>query len=170
MIRNQAVFCLITVAIVLLLSGPGRAGPPQVPELPPGDRTGAGYLEIHSARTEFNEAVAYKTKDGAGTVVLLTEKPVDIERLKTKVKNLGTWTGFVNHLMITFDSKGGPAYFSLWVKKDSTSVNSPGFLVKGQAAIKGEAIQGRAAMKAPEKQFGTEYFFDVSFKAKIVSP
>lgn len=137
-----------------------------------GYQDGAGFLSIADEIYSFKHSAAYTTKSGKDvtTVVIVSDEPIDPDKLKSKVKKLGTWTGFQNHLMISFDQKGQPAFFSLWVKKDSTSLSSPAFDLKSDVSSEGERVMGQAMMKAPKSQFGSDYYFEVAFKANIITP
>ncbi|MCK5680179.1 hypothetical protein KAI46_05140 [bacterium] len=137
-----------------------------------GNHDGAGFLSVAGEIYSFKHSMAYKTKSGEHekTVVIVSDTPIDRDKLKAKVKKLGTWTGFQNHVMITFDQKGQPASFSLWVKQDSTSVSSPGSDLKSDVLIEGDQIIGKVMMKATETQFESDYYFEVAFKTDIITP
>jgi hypothetical protein len=102
--------------------------------------------------------------------VIVSDTPIDLNKLKSKVKKLDTWTGFQNHVMISFDQKTQPAFLSFWVKKDSTSLRSPAFDLKSDVLIEGDRIMGQVLMKAPKTQFGSEYYFEVAFNSDIITP
>lgn len=133
---------------------------------------GAGFLSVADEIYSFNHSVAYKTKSGDDemTVVVVSDTPIDRDKLKSKVKQLGTWTGFQNHVMISFDQNAKPAFLSLWVKKDSTSLSSPAFDLKSDVRIVGDQVMGQALMNAPKSQFGSDYYFEIAFKTDIISP
>ena len=136
------------------------------------NQDGAGFLTVAGETYLFKNSAAYKTKSGEDemTVVIVSDTPIDPDKLKSKVKKLGTWTGFQNHVMISFDRKGQPAFLSLWVKKDSTSLNSPAFDLKSDILIEGDQIVGQVLMKAPKTAFGSDYFFEVAFRTDIITP
>ena len=137
-----------------------------------GDQDAAGFLTVAGEIYSFKHSVAYKTKSGKDemTVVVVSDTPVDRDKLKSKVKKLGTWTGFQNHVMISFDQKAQPAFLWFWVKKDSTSLSSPAFDLKSDVLIAGDQIMGQVLMKAPKTQFGSDYYFEVAFKTDIITP
>jgi hypothetical protein len=137
-----------------------------------GNQEGAGFLSVAGEIYSFKHSLAYKTKSGEDemTVVIVSDTPIDRDKLKSKVKKLGTWTGFQNHVMISFDQKAQPAFLSFWVKKDSTSSSSPASDLKSDVLIKGDQIVGQVLMKAPKTQFGSDYYFEVAFKTDIVTP
>ncbi len=131
---------------------------------------GAGFLSVAGEIYSFKYSEAYKTKSGKDkmTVVIVSDIPIDRDKLKSKVKKLGTWTGFQNHVMISFDQKGQPAFLSFWVKKDSISLSSPAFDLKSDVLVKGDQIIGQVMMKAPKTQVGPDYYFEVAFKTDIM--
>jgi len=137
-----------------------------------GNQDGAGFLSVAGEIYSFKHSLAYKTKSGEDemTVVIVSDIPIDRDKLKSKVKKLGTWTGFQNHVMISFDQKAQPAFLSFWVKKDSTSLSSPASDLKSDVLIEGDQIMGQVLMKAPKTQFGSDYYFEVAFKTDIVTP
>jgi hypothetical protein len=137
-----------------------------------GNQDGAGFLSVAGEIYSFKHSVAYKTKSGEDemTVVIVSDTPIDRDKLKSKVKKLGTWTGFQNHVMISFDQKAQPAFLSFWVKKDSTSLSSPAFDLKSDVRIEGDQIMGQVLMKAPKTQSGSDYYFEVAFKSSIITP
>ena len=137
-----------------------------------GNQDGIGFLSVAGEIYSFKHSVAYKTKSGEDemTVVIVSDAPIDRDKLKSKVKKLGTWTGFKNHVMISFDQKAQPAFLSFWVKKDSTSLSSPAFDLKSDVLIEGDQIMGQVLMKAPKTQFGSDYYFEVAFKTDIIIP
>jgi len=136
-----------------------------------GNQDGAGFLSVAGEIYSFKHSLAYKTKSGEDemTVVIVSDAPIDRDKLKSKVKKLGTWTGFQNHVMISFDQKAQPAFLSFWVKKDSTSLSSPAFDLKSDVLIEGDQIMGQVLMKSTKTQFGSDYYFEMAFKTDIIT-
>lgn len=137
-----------------------------------GSQGGAGFLSVAGEIYSFNHSAAYKTKSGDNemTVVIVSDTPIDRDKLISKVKKLGTWTGFQNHVMISFDQTAQPAFLSFWVKKDSTSLNSPAFDLNSNVRIEGDQIIGQTLMNAPKTQFGSDYYFEIAFKTDVLFP
>lgn len=135
-----------------------------------GNQDGTGFLSFAGEIYSFKHSAAYKTKLGEDemTVVIVSDTPIDHNKIKTEAKKWGIWRGFQNHVMISFDKKSQPGFLWFWVKKDSTSGSSTAFDLISDVIIDGDQIMGQVLMKAPKTAFGSDYYFEVAFKTEII--
>src|SRR5262249_13350553 len=125
-----------------------------------------GSLKLGDKTYKMENAVAFDSKRGdkKRTVVLLSEKPADLAKLKKSLKAKGNdddYFLFEPHLKLIFDEKG--ALFQVVIFADGANINeiqSANF--KATLAVKDGVASGKGNQVKPDKFFGKEFTFDVS--------
>lgn len=134
-----------------------------------------GKLVLGAKTYEFKNVLAYETtKSGKKrTVIMLTEKPVKLEKLKESFKNKGDdseFFSFDDNLKLIFDEKGELLQMVIFADPGKNINNIGDENVKADVKFADSRATGTAKMTKADKAFGEEYHFDVTFKVKLWKP
>ena len=134
----------------------------------------SGTLKLGDKSYKLQNSVAFDVTRGnkKRLVVLLSEKPADMAKLKKSLKAKGNdddYFLFEPHLKLIFDEKG--ALFQVVIFADGANINeiqSDNF--KATVAVKDGVASGKGNQVKPDKFFGKEFTFEVAFDAKMIKP
>ena len=167
MSRPTAIAILSSLALCVALN----TGPAQDKKDKP-VKTVTGTLTMGDATYKLESAVAFETthSNKKRTAVLLSEKPVDLAKLKASLKKNGNDDDYFltkPNVKLIFDEKGELAQLVIYA--DGANVNLIGSdKVKATATIKDGVVRGKGGMEKPEKFFDMKYTFDVEFNVKLL--
>ena len=130
----------------------------------------SGTLTMGEMKFKLTHVVAYRSKlgDEVLTTVLITEKPINMEKLKASLKKDGTDDGlfeFQAQVRLQIDDADKVQSVSLWADNVSVSGNSD---VEGQVLVEDGRVRGTARLAKPGEFFKKMYTFDVSFDAALL--
>lgn len=124
-------------------------------------------------KLEYGVAFESTQNDRSTTEVLLTEKPIAVDRIIAALK-LGKEpdvAGFQRHLKFRFDDEGKLSY--LFMYADGLSINRGGTVgpdfMDAEIVVKDGRARGKGVMKAPEKFFDQHYRIEATFDAKMAT-
>lgn len=129
-----------------------------------------GQLQIGDATTKLKHVVAYEVNvfDEKRIAVLITEKPVDLKKLKSSLQKDGTDSDFIDfqsQVKLEFDDNDAVKQLNLYSDGFSMSSNSD---LESDAVIVNGRIRGTAKLTKPGESFGKKFTFSVSFDTEII--
>jgi hypothetical protein len=129
----------------------------------------SGTLTIGGKTYKLANAVAYEMKqfDKPMTTIALTEKPLNLTKLKAAVgkKSADDYFEFVPQVRLVIDGDDKVTSMHIWA--DSTSISGSGD-VDGDVVIEGARARGTAKMTKPGDFFDKKYDFTVSFDVEVL--
>ena len=137
-------------------------------------QTGA-MLFAGGKQFKLEYGVAYETKRGdeTATEVLLSTKPIAIDKLVALLNNGqdgGDAASFETRLRLRYDAKGKLDYLFLYADGLSVNLGGPGEdVVKAEIALADGRARGKAVMVTPGKLFDNEYRFDATFDTALIT-
>ncbi len=131
----------------------------------------SGKLTMGNTTTKLSSVVAYEVKvfDETRTIVLISEKPIDLEKLKASLKKDANDDGlfeFQPQVRLQIESSDTVTQLRLWA--DNTSINSNADLA-GDVVIEDGRVRGTAKLSKPGEFFGKTYTFEVTFDTEVMS-
>lgn len=159
----------LCTAAFLALSGAALAGDKKKDEA----KT-QGTLTIGDQTYKLTSALAYETKrsNHQRTVITLSEKPLNMAKLKESFKKTGSdedFFPFETHVKLIFDDKG--LLHQTVIYADGNNVNLIGDdNIKATATVKDGTIKGTAGTVKPGKYFKSTYKFELTFDVKLIKP
>ena len=133
-----------------------------------------GTLTLGDKTYKLQNAAAFETKRGdkKRTAILLSEDPIELDKLKAALKKNGNDDDYRvkgGHVKLIFDENG--ELYQVIVNAAGVSVNEIGNdNFKAKATIKDGTAKGKAGMGKPDKFFEMEYKFEVEFDLKLTKP
>lgn len=129
-----------------------------------------GKLTLGDMTSKLANVVAYEAKsfDEKQTVVFITEKPINLAKLKASLAKDGTDDGlfeFQPQVRLKIDAYDNVANMSLWIDGTSVSGNSD---VDGNIVIEDGRVRGTAKLAKPGEFFGKKYTFEVTFDTELI--
>lgn len=129
-----------------------------------------GKLTLGDMTSKLANVVAYEAKssDEKQTVVFITEKPINLAKLKAQLAKDGTDDGlfeFQPQVRLKIDAYDNVANMSLWIDGTSVSGNSN---VDGNIIIEDGRARGTAKLTKPGEFFGKAYTFEVTFDVEVM--
>lgn len=162
--------CLVVgLATSLVFGVIAHAAEPKAPAT-----TATGTFSASATKYSLANALAYSKKigDKTRTVVYLTEKPLDTDKLKKSLKDHGTdkdFFVFKPHVQLIFDDKG--ELFQVVMYAEGKTINLIGDdTIKASAKIADGKVAGKGKTEKPAKAFGDTFEFDVTFDVAITAP
>jgi len=159
---------LIAVVIGIASTGPGGA---RADEKKPDPKPEAkGKLMLDGKAYELKNALAYETTkfDKKRTVVYLSEKPLEMAKLKASFKKKGNdedFFAFDPHIKLVFDDKADLFQIALYARGANVILQGDPN-IKAEAAIKDGKAKGMAKSIKPDK----DYEFGATFEVKLTKP
>ncbi len=165
--------CLLCVCIILVLvtliglpgatAGESKANKPMV----------KGSLTFREATVNYNDGVAVSGNfyGEPKTIVYLTDKLVDRNKVVEGLLKDGSYGEGSNRLELTFNSKGNLTYYFFYVREGVKDVNvgkSPEGIMSETTISKGRA-KGHVFVQKPLETLNRKYNFDVTFDVDIIS-
>jgi hypothetical protein len=135
-----------------------------------------GTLTLGDKKYTFASALAYVNKSSFGkeTVVILSEKPVDIAKLKQSFKKNGNDDDYFprgDHIKLIFgeNDKGELTQFA-FNGGGGAIIRQGDKNIKGEVTLKDDTAKGRVATLKPDKARDTKLEFEVTFEVKLTKP
>ena len=165
--------CLLCVCIILVLAtliglpgaigGENKANKPMV----------KGSLTFGKATANYNDGVAVSGNfyGEPKTIVYLTDKLVDRNKVVEGLLKDGSYGEGSNRLELTFNSKGNLTYYFFYVREGVKDVNV-GKVAEGimsETTISKSRAKGHVFVQKPLETLNREYKFDVTFDVDIIS-
>jgi hypothetical protein len=129
----------------------------------------SGTLTIGNQTYNLQNAVAYAVNqfDKPMTAVVLSEKPLDLAKLKAALgkKSADDYFGFMVHVKLLIDADDNISAMQLWADNASISGNSD---LAGDIVIEDGRARGAAKMTKPGEFFNQKYSFEVSFDVDVL--
>lgn len=130
----------------------------------------AGKLTMGAMTSKLANVVAYEVKssDGNQTVVFITEKPINLAKLKASLAKDGSDDGlfeFQPQVRLKIDAYDRVTGMSLWIDGTSVSGNAD---VDGNVVIEDGRARGTAKLAKPGEFFGKNYTFEVTFDTEVM--
>lgn len=129
----------------------------------------SGTLKIGDRIYKLSSAVAYEMKqfDEPVTTIVLSEKPLNVARLKAALgkKSADEYFEFVPQVKLLIDADDNISSMQLWA--DNTSISGNGDLA-GDIVIEDGRARGTARMTKPGDFFDKPYTFEVSFDVEVL--
>lgn len=134
-----------------------------------------GKLVLGAKTYEFKNILAYETmKSGKKrTVVMMSEKPVKLDKLKESFKSKGDDSEFFtfdDNLKLVFDEKGELLQMVIYASPGKNINNIGDDNVKADVKFTDGTAKGTAKTAKPDIAFGEEYHFQVEFNVKLWKP
>ena len=132
-----------------------------------------GTLKIADATYKLTHAVAFEAKSFDEKVlnILLSVKPIDVNKLKASLEKDGTDDGYFTfepQVKVRFD-KDGKASFT-FAYADGTSINVGGTRLTGEARLEEGVVSGSAKLSLdPEDEGRFKSTFDIQFREKLLA-
>ena len=132
--------------------------------------TNSGKLTMGTATYQLPNVVAYEVKvfDEKRTAIFISEKPIDMNKLKASLKKDGTDDGlfeFQPQVRLQIDSADSIKQMNLWA--DSASISSNADLA-GDVIIEDGRARGTVKLSKPGEFAGKTYTFDVTFDVPVL--
>lgn len=134
----------------------------------------AGKLTIGGTVYSLAHVTAYETRqsDKTVTAVLLTERPINLAKLKASLskpaQNDDDFNEFQPQIRVVFDEREQWHGLSFWA--DGLSVSASGSEhIKASAVIEDGRVRGSAKTTEPGDIFGKKYSFDITFDAAVLA-
>lgn len=129
-----------------------------------------GELTLGEGQWKLAHVVAYEAKvlDELVTWVFISEKPINMARLKASLAKDGTDDGVSEtqpQVVLTIDDNDSVRQAAIWV--DNTSISSNADL-EGDATVVDGRVRGTAKLSEPGDFFGKAYDFHVSFDVEVM--
>lgn len=129
-----------------------------------------GKLTMGAMTSKLANVVAYEAKsfDEKQTVVFITEKPINMAKLKASLAKDGTDDGlfeFQPQVRLKVDAYDSVTGMSLWIDGTSVSGNAD---VDGNIVIEDGRVRGTAKLAKPGEFFGKNYTFEVTFDVEVI--
>ena len=129
-----------------------------------------GKLTLDGKAYDLKNALAYETTkfNKKRTVVYLSEKLLDTDKLKASFKKKGNdedFFAFDPHIKLIFDDKGDLFQIALYARGANIILQGDPN-IKAEAAIKDGKAKGMAKSIKPDK----DYEFGVTFEVKLTKP
>ena len=156
---------------VLIGIGSMWVGGARADEKKPGAKTEVqGKLTIDGKTYDLKNALAYETTkfDKKRTVIYLSEKPLDMAKLKASFKKKGNdedFFAFEPHIRLIFDDNGQLFQLALYARGANIILQGDPN-IKAEAAIKEGMAKGSAKSNKPDK----DYEFAATFEVKLTKP
>jgi hypothetical protein len=130
-----------------------------------------GKLVMGETTHKLTSIVAYTAKwaDEPHTIVYATEKPTNLDKLKTSLKKNGTDDGvfdFQPQVKLVLDTTGKVIFMSLNADGASVSSNSN---LEGDATVEDGRVRGTAKLSKPGEFFKKTYTFELSFDTDLLN-
>lgn len=131
-----------------------------------------GTLQVAGQNYPLKHVVAYETKvfDEVGIAVLLSDRPIAVDKLKAALKADGGsddhFNVFQPHVKITFSKSGEASFCNAWAANTSISVS--GSKLKGELAEKDGRVSGKASMDYGEEEAERKSGFELQFDAPLI--
>jgi hypothetical protein len=135
-----------------------------------------GTLTLGGKTYKLANALAYENtvSNRKSTVVILSEKPLDLAKLKQSFKKNGNdedFFPFDAHVKLTFREADKGALSQLAIYADGDNVIRIGDEnVKAMATFKDGTAKGSAGTKKPDKVRNMPFEFDLTFDVKMTKP
>jgi hypothetical protein len=134
----------------------------------------SGKLTIAGKTYSLSHVTVYETQqfDNVVTAVLLTERPIDLAKLKASLskpaRNDDDYIEFHRQIKLLFNSREELKSVFIW--SDGLSINSSGAdNLKAAVVIEDGRARGIAKTTESGETFGKKYDFDVSFDASVLA-
>lgn len=129
-----------------------------------------GELKIGTSKWKLSHVVAYETKflDEVVTKVFVSEKPIDLEKLKASLAKDGTDDGlseFQPQMVLSINDND--LFQQVAIYADGVSLNTNENL-EGDVVITNGRVRGTAMLSKPDEAFGKEYMFKASFDTDVI--
>lgn len=129
----------------------------------------SGTLTLGNKNYKLANAVAYEMKrsDETVTAVILSEKPLNMNKLKAALgkKSIDEYFEFIPQVKLIIDSSDNVNSMSIWVDNTSISGNAD---VDGDIVIEDGRARGIAKMTKPGEFFDKKYTFELSFDLEVL--
>jgi hypothetical protein len=133
-----------------------------------------GKLNIGGKAYTLAHVTVYETQqfDKTVTAVLLTERPINLAKLKASLakpeRNDDSFNEFQPQMKLVFDDRERLQGLSFWA--DGLSVSASGAEhIKASAMIEDGRVRGTAKTTESGELFGKKYDFNVTFDASILA-
>ena len=164
---------LLTAGLMSLLAlAAGRADDKKDPP----KAEAKGTLTLGDKKYTLASALVYVNPHSFGkeTVVILSEKPVDIAKLKQSFKKNGTDDDFFpngDHIKLTFreDDKGKLTQFA-FNGGGGAVIRQGDKNIKGEVTLKDGTAKGSSGTIKADKVRDMKFEFDVTFEVKLTKP
>ena len=129
----------------------------------------AGKLTIGNKTYSLANVVAYEMKrfDDSMTTVVLSEKPLDMAKLKAALgkKAADSYFEFIPQVQLLIDAEDNLNSVSIWADNVSISGNSS---LEGDIVIEDGRARGTARMTEPGEFMDSKYNFEVKFDLEVL--
>lgn len=130
----------------------------------------SGKLTMGTTTYQLPNVVAYEVKvfDEKRTAIFVSEKPIDMNKLKASLKNDGTDDGlfeFQPQVRLQIDSADSIKQMNLWADNASVSSNAD---LAGDVVIEDGRARGTVKLSKPGEFAGKTYTFDVTFDVAVL--
>jgi hypothetical protein len=129
----------------------------------------SGTLTLGNKTYKLSSVAAYEMKqfDKPMTTVVLSEKPLNLAKLKAAVgkKSADDYFEFVAQVKLVIDAEDNVGSMQLWA--DNSSISGSGD-VAGDIVIEGGRARGTARLSKPGDFFGKKYSFEASFDVDVL--
>jgi hypothetical protein len=155
---------MTALAILVFFAGAGTSGEKKPAE---------GTLTVNGQTYKLASALAYaqKFRNRTEVIVLLSEKPLDVAKLKQSFEKNGNdddWFPREAHVKLTFDDRG--ELMQLTISAGGANIIRSGDPnVKTDAAIKDGSAQGKAGMKKPDTFRDKPLHFEADFDVALTT-
>ena len=133
-----------------------------------------GTLTLSGKTYKMASALAYENtvRNRKETVVILSEKPLDVDKLKASFKKNGNDDDFYPfdvHVKLTFDGSGELQQLSVHAA-GANIIRSGDPNIKATATIKDGVAKGASGTAKPDKFRDLPFEFEIAFDVKLTKP